>query len=64
METRRILGTSRLSTKNKLTLVENVKDILKTKEGDLIVFYMENDKVCIDKSEINDKDFGVNEKGE
>lgn len=39
----KVLGTSRVGPKNRITLVKNVQEILRVEEGDLIVF-VENEK--------------------
>jgi hypothetical protein len=43
----KILGISKLSSQNKLTLVETVQNKLEAMRGDLIIFYEENDKIFI-----------------
>jgi len=48
----KILGTSKVSTYNKITLIKEVVSRLGVKEGDLIVFVEENDKIYIQKSEL------------
>ncbi len=52
---RKVLGTSKLSTSNKLTLIEIVTEKLDTKRGDLIIFYEDDDKIVIDKERIEKK---------
>ena len=44
----RLLGTTKLSTDNKMTLIERVAEVLGTKKGDLIAFYEDNGKVYIE----------------
>jgi len=46
---KKILGTSKLSVSNKLTLIENAQKKLDAQIGDLIVFYEEEDKIFIEK---------------
>ena len=42
-----ILGTSRVSVANKITLIESVVEHLHVAQGDLIVFIKENDVIYI-----------------
>lgn len=39
----KVLGTSKVGPKNRITLVKNVQEKLQVREGDLIV-YLENEK--------------------
>ena len=39
----KVLGTSKVGPKNRITLVKNVQEKLQIKEGDLVV-YLENEK--------------------
>ena len=48
MTDKKILGTTKLSGDNKMTLIEPVAEIMKAKRGDLIVFYLIDGKVCIE----------------
>ncbi len=48
MTVKKVLGTTKLSGDNKMTLIEPVAGILKAKKGDLIVFYLVDGKVCIE----------------
>jgi len=49
-EKRKLLGISKLSTDNKMTLIERAVELLNTKKGDLIAFYEDGGKVCIEKA--------------
>ncbi len=49
----KILGTSKLSSQNKLTLVDAVQNKLEAEKGDLIVFFQENDKIFIRRQEMD-----------
>jgi|Deesub1362A_J573_1020465.scaffolds.fasta_scaffold05298_5 AbrB family looped-hinge helix DNA binding protein len=48
----KILGTSKVSTFNKITLIKEVAQKLGIKEGDLIAFIEEDGKIYIKKAEI------------
>jgi len=43
-----LLGISKLSTDNKMTLIERAAEFLGTKKGDLIAFYKEDGKIYIE----------------
>jgi len=47
---RRLLGTSKVSTNNKITLIKEVAEKLGIKEGDKVAFYEENGKIIIEKA--------------
>ena len=48
-----LLGTSKNSTKNKITIIKEVADMLKIKHGDLVAFYGDgNGNVIIKKAVI------------
>lgn len=50
-EKRKLLGISKLSTDNKMTLIERVAELLGAKKGDMIAFYQEDSgMVCIEKA--------------
>ena len=49
MEKRKLLGTTKLTTDNKMTLIEPVVEIMKAKKGDVIAFYQINDEIIIEK---------------
>lgn len=51
---RRLLGTSKLSITNKMTLIENVVKHLDARIGDLIVFYDDEGKIIIERLRIED----------
>lgn len=46
----KLLGITKVSTDNKITLIETVVKKLKTSKGDRIVFYEESGRVYIDKA--------------
>lgn len=48
----KVLGTSKVSTYNKITLVKEVVSKLGVKEGDLVMFVEEDGKIYIKKAEI------------
>jgi len=48
LEKRKLLGISKLSTDNKMTLIERAARLLGTKRGDIIVFYDDNGKIYLD----------------
>lgn len=48
----KVLGTSKVSKNNKITLVKEVTSILDVKEGDLVMFVEENGRIYIRSSEI------------
>ncbi len=48
--TKKILGTSKISTNRKISLLKKVADELKAGVGDDVVFYSENGKICIEKA--------------
>lgn len=47
---RKILGTSKISTDNKITIVELAAKELNIKKGDLIAFYQEDGQIVIEKA--------------
>ncbi len=47
---KKLLGTTKLSTDNKMTLIEQAVDKLKAEKGDLIAFYEDNGKIIIEKA--------------
>ena len=49
---KKVLGTSKVSTYNKITLIKEVASKLGVKEGDLIAFIEDGDKIYIKKAEI------------
>ncbi len=46
---RKLLGSTKVSTDNKVTIVKTASEILNIKKGDLIAFYEEGGRVCIEK---------------
>ncbi len=46
---KKLLGSTKVSTDNKVTIVKNASEILEIKRGDLLAFYEENGRVCIEK---------------
>jgi hypothetical protein len=46
---KRLLGSTKVSTDNKVTVVKNASELLKIQKGDLIAFYEEDGRVCIEK---------------
>jgi len=46
----KLLGTTKLSTDNKMTLIEQVATKLKAKKGDLMAFYEEDGRIYIEKA--------------
>lgn len=51
---KRILGTSNVSTGDKIVLIDAVQDKLGIKKGDLVIFYDEDNKIVIDKATIEE----------
>ncbi len=47
---RKLLGTTKLSTDNKMTLIEQASEKMKAQKGDLIAFYDEDGKIVIEKA--------------
>lgn len=47
---KKILGTTRVSTNRKISLLKDVADKLKAGDGDDIVFYEDNGRIYIDKA--------------
>ncbi len=50
MSLRKLLGTTKLTTDKKMTLIESAAEKLKADKGDLIAFYEENGKIVIEKA--------------
>lgn len=46
---RKLLGSTKVSTDNKVTIVKKASEILVIKKGDLIAFYEEEGKIYIKK---------------
>lgn len=47
---RKLLGTTKLTTDKKMTLIESAAEKMKAEKGDLIAFYEENGKIVIEKA--------------
>jgi len=47
---KKTLGTSKISTGRKISLLKDIADKLKADVGDNVVFYEENGKVFIEKA--------------
>jgi hypothetical protein len=46
---KKLLGSTKVSTDNKVTIVKDAATILKINKGDVLAFYQENDKIFIEK---------------
>ncbi len=46
---RKLLGSTKVSTDNKITIVKKATEILKIEKGDILAFYEENGRVYIEK---------------
>ncbi len=46
---RKLLGSTKVSTDNKVTIVKDAATILKIGKGDIIAFYQEGGKIYIEK---------------
>lgn len=46
----KLLGTSKLSTDNKMTLIEPAAKKMKATKGDVVAFYEDDDKIVIEKA--------------
>ncbi len=44
-----MLGSTKVSTDNKVTIVKDAAKILKICKGDIIAFYLENGKIYLEK---------------
>ncbi len=49
MTDRKLLGSTKVSTDNKVTIVKDAAAILKVSKGDVLAFYQENGKVYIER---------------
>lgn len=47
---KKILGTSKISTGRKISLLKHIAEKLKAKEGDDVVFYEDNGRIFIEKA--------------
>lgn len=46
---RKLLGSTKVSTDNKITIVKDAAEILKIKKRDILAFYKENGRVYIER---------------
>lgn len=46
---KRLLGSTKVSTDNKVTIVKNAAEILGVNKGDILAFYEEEDRIYIEK---------------
>jgi len=46
---RKLLGSTKVSTDNKVTIVKDAATILKITKGDVLAFYQENGRIYIEK---------------
>lgn len=46
---RRLLGSTKVSTDNKITIVKEATSVLDVKKGDIVAFYEDNGKIYIEK---------------
>lgn len=46
---RKLLGSTKVSTDNKVTIVKDAASILKINRGDILAFYEEDGKIIIEK---------------
>jgi hypothetical protein len=46
---RKLLGTTKVSTDNKVTIVKDAATTLKINRGDILAFYLENGRIYIEK---------------
>lgn len=46
---RKLLGSTKVSTDNKVTIVKDAAILLKIGRGDVLAFYLENGRVYIEK---------------
>jgi hypothetical protein len=49
MNGRKLLGSTKVSTDNKVTIVKDAATILKISKGDVLAFYQESGKIYIEK---------------
>ena len=49
MDKKLLLGTSKIGSGNKITLIKKAKDFLRAKNGDLIAFYLTHDNEIVIK---------------
>jgi DNA-binding LytR/AlgR family response regulator len=46
---KKLLGSTKVSTDNKVTIVKNAAEILRINKGDILAFYEEEGRVYIEK---------------
>jgi hypothetical protein len=49
LDKRKLLGSTKIGTDNKIFFLKNVAELLDVKKGDMITFYEEHGKICIEK---------------
>jgi AbrB family looped-hinge helix DNA binding protein len=49
-EEKKLLGSSKISSQNQITLPKEVRDFIAVEAGDIVGFYLKDDKVFISKS--------------
>ncbi len=50
MSLKKLLGTTKLTTDKKMTLIETAAEKMKAEKGDLIAFYEEDGKIIIERA--------------
>ena len=48
-DARKLLGSTKVSTDNKVTIVKDAASLLKINKGDILAFYQENGKIYIER---------------
>lgn len=48
-DSRKLLGSTKVSTDNKVTIVKDAATILKIAKGDVLAFYQEDGKIYIER---------------
>jgi DNA-binding LytR/AlgR family response regulator len=48
-DNRKLLGSTKVSTDNKITIIKDAATILKINKGDILAFYQEDGKVYIER---------------
>ena len=48
-DVRKLLGSTKVSTDNKVTVVKDAAVLLKLGKGDILAFYLENGRIYIEK---------------
>lgn len=48
-DVRKLLGSTKVSTDNKVTIVKDAASLLKINKGDILAFYQENGKIYIER---------------